>query len=420
MNDRGLVECEVKGFLSSSEPYIIRFELGDDLTIEPVSNNMGPNGISAISADLADIAAVVYQIERHLKGRGRTNPAAKFNLSIQLREPTVWNKTIISLVQDILNLMGYAEWNISVHKRINTMQEVAGYERGKITQVVLFSGGMDSTCGLATLQPYAGQTQAVSFFTRQKSIQMEIAEDLGFAPPLQWHMSWNKKAGRGHHYFYRSFMFLCLAAVTAESWGARTIYQYENGILATAIPPSPAWLMTRHAYPQIHRLSELLFNALFGGDWQICNPFLLMTKREEFVQAQSQVGTLLMLKALSKTETCWFQYSNRIPGGKKRPSIPCGVCIPCIIRRTVALDENYQYDLRLPEVRNNAKLGAAFRSYFGFLNQVRSTRESLANFYRLIDSTGQALLPPEGEMNLTHLHLLFLRFADEFFQVYNL
>lgn len=134
----------------------------------------------------------------------------------------------------------------------------------KIDQVVLFSGGMDSTCGLASICEDAPQTRLVSFYTQQKALQRKIASDIKFNAPIQWRMNWKGKPGRGRSFHYRSFLFLCLVAAVAESWGIKSISQFENGILALAIPPSPSWAITKHAHPLLHVKVSRLFSALFG------------------------------------------------------------------------------------------------------------------------------------------------------------
>src|SRR6185369_10977013 len=220
---------------------------------------------------------------------------------------------------------------------------------------------MDSTCGLTSIQNHASTSRLVSFYTRQKSLQTKIASELEFARPVQWSKIWKPKMGPSHGFYYRSFLFLCLAAAVADSWKARTILQFENGVLASAIPPSAAWMMTKHAHPQLHKLAAELVSVLFGGKWQVRNPFMLKTKRDCFVESSSIIGRAKAKTILDKTETCWFHRSNRVVGGKKKPGKACGVCIPCIVRRTALRDNNYEWDLRKEQVQNDPKLGRAYR-----------------------------------------------------------
>ncbi len=418
MSIKKTIRCSVFGFRDAFKMQKIEFSSGTELNMM-VAGAIGPKGITRTAADLIDVAAAVYQIELQLRGRQRTNPPERFEASIQLRDPSAWNSKVIGIVQDILWLLGNAKWSIKLkpglHAEVPTNQPIDG---NRVDQVVLFSGGMDSTCGLASIKKDSARTQLVSFYTRQKSLQREIASELGFSAPVQWRMSWKGEQGLNRSFYYRSFLFLCLAAAVAESLGTKTILQFENGVLASAIPPSPAWMMTKHAHPKLHNLSSELFSALFGGRWQIKNPFLLCTKRDCYNKAAKSIGRAKAKEIVQKTVTCWYHWSNRIRGGEKKPGLPCGVCIPCIVRRTGFQYDTYQWDLRKDSIRNDIMIGRSFRSYFGFLEQVAKTKSSLTEFYRLLPATGRSLISPEGAILLEDLHTLFLKFSGEFMETY--
>src|SRR5262249_1832378 len=184
---------------------------------------------------------------------------------------------------------------------------------------------------------------------------------LEFSAPVQWRLAWTGSPGRGHSYLYRSFLFLALAGATAGSWKSRRILQFENGVLATAIPPAPSFGMTRHAHPDLQRrFSELLSQVLEDG-YEIDNPFLLSTKRESLAVAARAARGLDLGNIVGKTESCWYFSSNRMPGRKKRPGRPCGICIPCVVRRTALPEERCELDLREDRVRNGELSGRVFR-----------------------------------------------------------
>lgn len=107
------VQCEVESFLSRVKPRKIEFSIGTDLAMI-LTGNVGPKGITTRAADLIDFAAAVYQIERQLGRRSRTNPPKKFTVSMQLRDSKPWNPEVIKTVQDILWFMGNAEWSLKL------------------------------------------------------------------------------------------------------------------------------------------------------------------------------------------------------------------------------------------------------------------------------------------------------------------
>lgn len=227
------VRCLIKGLKDRELSQKIEFTSGDDLKFL-VEGNLGPSGMTNVGADLIDLAGAIFQIERQLRGRGRTNPPEKFALSIALRSPRMWTKKAISATISALNLLGDASWQIEIEPGLRA--EIPKFETtqgDQVVQVALFSGGLDSTCGAYSLRDERARTQLVSFYTGQKSLQLELATAIGFSKPVQWSRKWTGDLGRGHSFRYRSFLFLALAAVVANSWKARRILQFENGILAS-------------------------------------------------------------------------------------------------------------------------------------------------------------------------------------------
>lgn len=412
------VQCRVHYFRSASQPQDIEFNIGTDLNVS-LSGEIGPYGITRTVADLIDFAVVIYQIELQLRRFPMTNPPTNYELNMQLRDPKAWDSKVIEVVQEILRFLGNAEWSIRFQPGLRIHEQLGKpSENQQVGQVVLFSGGLDSTCGLATIIEDAPSTRLVFFSTGKKASQKSIASELGFKAPIIFSRKWNAKAGRNRTFYYRSFLFLCLAVAVATSWKTRRILQFENGILASAIPPSQAWMMTKHAHPRLHQLASDFFSVLLGGEWCIENPFLLSTKRECFNKTIKSVGKAKAVKIAQKTITCWYHWSNRVVGGSKKPGTPCGVCIPCIIRRTALQDHDYQWDLRQDSIRNDPKLGVSFRSYFGFLEQIAKTKEASSEFYSLLPTPGRNLVALKGSSYLKDLHRLFLKFSDEFTETF--
>jgi hypothetical protein len=418
MSQRDSVECQVEGLRARYKYEPVSFNTGTELSLS-LAGETGPRGVSPISADLVDFAAAVYQIERQLR-RKNTSPPERYELRMKLRQPQAWNEEAIAAARDVLYLLGDAVWDLDFRSGLRApILDHRPTNGSKPTQVALFSGGMDSACGLATINKEAPNTQLVSFYTRQKKLQKNIASELGYSRLSQWRMKWGKPAGPGHAFFYRSFLFLSLGAAIAESWGVRSVLQFENGVLATAIPPGTAWLMTKHAHPLLHKHASRLFSALYGGNWTISNPFLPFTKRACVDQAIRAIGKPKAMHLLSETETCWFLWSHRVIGGRKKPGVPCGICIPCIVRRTTKLDEKYAYDLLQRRTRNNPRQGVNFRSYYLFLEQVLKTRRSPADFYAMLPPSGRELLGAGLPFSLDDLHQLFLKFGREFMRTFS-
>ena len=417
MSNSYSVECFPRGANKYVRHPPIRFNIGSDLVFS-LAGPIGPAGLSDSAADLLDFAGAIYQIERQFRGRQRTNPIEQVSLSITLRKPKAWTDGTLTSVKRILQLLGNAVWDVELKSGLRA--GIPSTDRSKpprCTQVALFSGGMDSTCGAATCRDEAERTQLVGFYTRQMTLQEELAQTLGFKRLAQCRMQWKGKPGLTHSFYYRSFFFLCLAAAIAESWEARRILQFENGVLATAVPPAPSWRMTKHAHPLLHQYATDLFGSLFGGRWQIVNPFLHLTKRQCLDAAANSYGKTELYKIIAKTQTCWYYTSNRIVGALKTPNKACGACIPCIVRHTALPKEPTVFDLDQDKIRNKAVLGRAFRSYFGVLDEVLRAKD-LDSFYEVLPAPGRMVVDSNLGISLAQMHELFHTFAKEFMRSY--
>jgi len=404
------VRCKV--FKQSGDSNTVAFRLGIELTWF-AHGGLGPHGLTAQAADLIDLALSVFVIEKEVASRSTTNPVVRVELNVPLRDVRTWKSGGETAAARLLDTMGIPSWFIEV--RSAPKRSIPPIELGvsrAAKQVALFSGGLDSTSGAATLNDdERAVTVLASFYTRQLTLQRSLAEKLGLEPPAQFGLRWERAPGRGRSFRYRSFLFLSIAAAVASSWRAQRILQFENGILASSIGPAPSFMMTRHAHPSTHRHAEALFSSVLNTPMTIANPFFLKTKRQCVESVPRRLRDVLR-----ETETCWFLYSNHIAGRPKSPHEPCGVCIPCLLRRTAFPDEPCKVDLRKDSDRNDEKLGRAFRSYYSFLDAVRKCRNSI-QFYEVLSASGRELVTREG-VDLDDLHGLFRTFAKEFFNTF--
>lgn len=300
-----------------------------------LSGVAGPQPLAAPARDLLRVAVAVHAIERALSGYPGTNRAVRYDVHLDL-EGAQWSKAAHAALADLLRLQDDAQWRWT----FSAGNAAAGGadsrrlrpETRSVDRIVLFSGGLDSTSGIVRDQALADNTQLVSHYSRQKSAQLRILESTPYRPPA--HARITGSSGRGRSFLHRSFYFLCLGAAVATTYGVRRIVQYENGILALAIPPAPPYFMTRHAHPAVHRAAERLFEAVLGGAWTIENPFLKLTKRE-CVEAMRAIAGAKADAIIALTESCWYTNSNQFAGGTSKPNgVPCGACIPCLVRRS--------------------------------------------------------------------------------------
>ena len=335
---------------------------------------------------MVDLAGAIYRMESRIRWR-TTDPAMKWEVVAPVRDPVFWTEVGGPLLASCLGFLNRARWTFEFTARPDAVDFVRPeVDDRPVDQITLFSGGMDSLCGAGSDERPHDLTQLVSFYHSQANLQRKLAEALEYHPPTQWRLTGQR--GREGMNLIRSFMFLSLGAAVAESYGARRIVQYENGVLATAVPPSGNFIPTRHAHPETHRRMTTLLGAVFGGSFTIDNPFLPKTKREVGAALTAALGAGPAEDLLRQTETCWYLFQPTVGGLRKENGRPCGVCTPCIVRRTARPAEasvgawpdwrGYAFDLREPQHRDHPVVGTTFRAYLELVDIALTARSDAA------------------------------------------
>jgi 7-cyano-7-deazaguanine synthase in queuosine biosynthesis len=404
---------------NGSDRYDIAFDLTRDIKVD-IPGPLGPAPIDNIASDMLDIAMSVHFLERDQRKKAETNRVRQINAQLPVRCKDFWESRAEPLCA-LLRFMGGHDWNIKFRKSAAQKYVAGATVDRKYGQVVLNSGGMDSTCGLSSLIPQASKIRLASFYTLNSKIQRDIAEQLGFAEPSRMRAVWrdrHERRGNGA-LSYRSFLFLSFGAVVARSFGASKLLQFENGILAHAVPPAASYFTTRHAHPKTHRLfCELIASA--GFKVKVENPFLNKTKGEEVTACRKALRPARADRILAQTDSCWYFHYYRVPvryGSGAIPKDPrrhCGVCIPCLIRRAAFGDTDYMYNPRSPPASNvdQRNFTYNYEALRAFCEIMRQTKNG-PDFRRAMSRNGIDVDPETGSWE--ELQGLYRRFAVEFF-----
>lgn len=315
----------------------------------------GTAGFDPALLDLMEIARAVHEFDRRQPKRTTGVRPKVISVEMPLRRPAVWTSEAKDALRQILRIQGNANWNFTFTQRVATLtdqpflqSDAAASKSAKsgkrldpdqkrFASVVLFSGGLDSTSGLASLGE--GDTSLlVAYYTRNLDKQRFIADKLGFSNLIQVRGDWSdgqRRGKTGGQFWYRSFLFLAIAAAMANRFGAGTLYQFENGPLALSVPPLDIYRITRHAHPLVHRHFETLLKELGVGRIEIRNPALSQTKGEALAILREKLSPDDFKAVIAKTETCWYLNSRTVvAGGAAKPNgVPCGACIPCLVRK---------------------------------------------------------------------------------------
>lgn len=389
---------------------------------------LGNAGLDSVSRDLLEIARLVWEVEKHTPKRISSQRPRSVNIDMSLRAPSAWSEEAVQALRDILRLLGNAEWHFNFQKRragaknsLDLMAETSRTDGGNAEAVALFSGGLDSTSGLAWLQTEKRDVALASFYgakAKQVAIRDSFAIERHFQAMCQWVGSRTRFGGQ---FQYRSLLFLSLGAAVAASYGAKTLYQFENGPLAVSLPPSPNYRMTRHAHPKLHHMMGNLFAQLHGHALLVSNPFLSLTKRQAADLLEKAASSRKALTdILSRTETCWNLNSRNVVGAMtKSIGQACGLCIPCLVRRTAIGGRDpisHRVDFRNPKDPWFADPAARIHvdAYLAWSQKVLSPAYTLDDFaYEMPHVVEEAINASAGALSPSSALDLYRQFARE-------
>ncbi len=207
--------------------------------------------------------------------------------------------------------------------------------------VCLLSGGLDSLAGAATLLTAGRKPVFVLRATgnavtgASQAFALEALRDrFGPSPAVSVSLHGVNRTGAGYPFpegrnrepsqRSRSLFPLAAAAVVCAGLGLTEIHVPENGILAAQAPFTRARLgsfTTRTTNPQWLQGAAEVLSALLRTPIAVHNPLIGQTKAEI---VRDILLPSLGERAVRRTTSCW---------SIGRGALPCGGCVPCILRR---------------------------------------------------------------------------------------
>ena len=417
----------------------VHLDLGDLTWSAHGLEALGP--VNTAMLDLLEIARVVHEFDRRRPKRTTGVRVKQVHVTMPVRAPTRWTAAAKEELGALLRIQGNAEWIFDLKKRQVAKSSAdalfataakarrARKPRGKpapsataVRAVALFSGGLDSTCGLATLAERASETLLVAYYAQNRAKQARIADKLGFERFVQIKSQWTSAeptARGGGQFLYRSFLFLSLAAVLANATGAPSLLQFENGPLALAVPPLEIYRMTRHAHPLVHMHFANLYERLTGRALAVSNPFVAMTKGEAASGLRKHLSLADFKEVIADTESCWYLNSRTIIAGaaRKRNGLACGACVPCLIRRAAlgADDTPAAADFRAGTDRavRDPVVRVHYDAYSAFARRLLDKRYGLFDFLDEAPAATRTALKAGIAIKPDAAFSLYRRFARE-------
>ncbi|WP_192355972.1 7-cyano-7-deazaguanine synthase [Mesorhizobium mediterraneum] len=386
--------------------------------------------------DLCEVARVIHEVERLLPKRIIGDRVDHFVVSMSLRDPSRWEGSPTKQLAELLRIQGNARWEFDFtarrkgeRTRLDEVNAATGAkETRQASALSLFSGGLDSTSGLAGYQDEKKDLIVMSYFTGNLHKQQKLLADLGFDRHVQVQGRWQHPKGvrSGGSFNYRSLLFLSLAAAEASANNVDRILQFENGPLALAVAPAPIYRVTRHAHPRVQQLaSDLFSNILERENMRVENPFVKQTKREvvQFLRNWAHTDERFR-QVVNETETCWYLKSTMISGTvKKKTTEACGICIPCLVRKAALPYDDTPTAIDLTDRKdanfNNDVVRTNVESYLDMAERMLGDDYGIEPFFAELPRVTAAFLAGKNDvLSVQDAYDLFRRFAKELVETF--
>jgi Queuosine biosynthesis protein QueC len=240
--------------------------------------------------------------------------------------------------------------------------------------VSLFSGGLDSFCGINHNLINKIQTLYITYRTNN----IENAQAVKIKKVIDNFNSFNE------FLFYkikikkieytqrtRSLLFLGFAICNSSFYDLKKVILYENGILSLNPDVTKSRVTTKTTHPfVIYKINEIL--ELLGTSIKIMHPFLLKTKGTMISEITKD-----LVPYIKETITCGKSRQNTKYDSTN--GAHCGACIPCILRKISMSTNDYEsYDVEYDyqNYNPNHPLHGEFRSSISYFKEFRKRIEN--------------------------------------------
>jgi 7-cyano-7-deazaguanine synthase in queuosine biosynthesis len=310
--------------------------------------------LPAVIADLLDVAStIMYADRKYRRSRQYESWTQKlgwmrtFKLKIGVREPEIWNAPQVkTAVEALLGWLTEDSWNLTFEKQSSIIRRRSDIQSPLPFQpasgaVVLFSGGLDSLAGVATLLESGIPLYLVSAVAPRMKVPGLIYERIAqrsnsvqYVPFPFYLVHSDRRDRRADDESQRSrgFLFLSFAAAVAVASGNTRIIVCENGIGAINLPMNWCQLgtqNTRAVHPRTLVEMTNLLNLLGFSQLSMELPFIWKTKGE-LCQELSRT----QLRELCKyTVSCDNFPSHDTARRSENVEVHCGECTSCLLRR---------------------------------------------------------------------------------------
>lgn len=297
--------------------------------------------------DMVIIAAMVNAGDTRVsrKINAQDGWTREIDLYVPVANPAKWN-TCKDLLERTLKFLSGDRWRFIFRDRPEDKTKlIKASEKlplDGLTDVCLFSGGLDSLIGAIDLIKAGKVPLLVSHHwdSVTSNSQQYLLDKLNKQYGEKAYRSMRVKLGFDKNSLVteeeektqraRSFLFYSLAGLAASSMNAAIkVNVPENGLIALNVPLDPSRLgalSTRTAHPYfMARMNEIL--SALGMSITLQNPYRHKTKGE---MADVCTDKSFLSSVVDKSMSCSSPAKARY---KEMSPRHCGYCVPCLIRR---------------------------------------------------------------------------------------
>jgi hypothetical protein len=322
------------------------------LQIERVRRELARE-LPGVLLDLLDLAAYVYAGDQAVRRGGRraddlgASWRRRLFFRLPVREPDVWrDPETDALLKDVLGFLTEDEYLFDFRPWRGdrpTYQQYLDFGvtpfTGRVEEVVLFSGGLDSLAG--AVREALGDRRPVLLLNHRSTgklasgveqLAAELGRRAGPAAPAFVPVWANKAEALGREYTQRSrsFLFASLGTTVASLIGLDRLRFYENGVVSLNLPLSAQVVgarASRTTHPRVLAGFGRLFSHLLNRPFAVENSFLWETKTE----VVKRIGDADFGPLVGRATSCAHTWARS--AGKTH----CGDCSQCVDRRFAVL-----------------------------------------------------------------------------------
>ena len=348
----------IDGSKRRSAPEPLTLKLGKEkgkgqicMDVDAITRKMVAD-LPAVLRDLLEVATYVYVADQSISRGGQrsfeygNDHHRCLRFRIPVREYDLWSDPENrELLEETLSFASGDTYTFEFSRRrpddfpgfLNLSAEAEPEHR--YTEVVLFSGGLDSFTGamdevvghrrLPVLVGHQSNNKLTGLQGKLHEYLVELRRpELG---PLHVPVEINKdkRLTKETSQRTRSFLYAALGTIVARMFNLNRVKFYENGIVSCNLPFDGQALQarsTRSTHPRLLHLLSKLVSVLIDSDFQFENPYFNRSKTEVCLRLKE----LHQEKLIAATRSCARSIY-------RSPATHCGTCSQCIDRRFATL-----------------------------------------------------------------------------------